>query len=236
MGHGTMRLWALAGSLLVSGTALRSNEAIAESPPQQEPQQIVALTTSQNLLAPVALDLRVIAHATLNAADLERARETVRKLLTSAGVLSRWRECSGADCSVESGSIAIDVLLLPIAKLTEGEVHGEVTRDAITGVPTVLIYVPAIAERVRAIRSSLDGRSNPALATMHTGHLVGAAIAHEVGHALGLQHGARGLMKGRLTLDDALALRTSRLVFTSSEGASLRSALRTAENSVAAVR
>ena len=41
----------LAVSLLVSGTGLRSNEAIAASPPEQLPHQIVALTTSQNLLA-----------------------------------------------------------------------------------------------------------------------------------------------------------------------------------------
>ena len=41
----------LAVSLLVSGTGLPSNEAIAASPPEQLPHQIVALTTSQNLLA-----------------------------------------------------------------------------------------------------------------------------------------------------------------------------------------
>ena len=41
----------LAVSLLVSGTALRSNEAMEEPSPEQLPHQIVALTTSQNLLA-----------------------------------------------------------------------------------------------------------------------------------------------------------------------------------------
>jgi hypothetical protein len=196
--------------------AARSAEAIAE--------------------VPVELELRVIAHATLDATELDRTRETLRQLLASGGVLSRWRDCSGAACSEDPAAVAIDVLLLPVTKLTEGEVHGEVTRDATTGVATVLIYVPPIAERVRAIRTSLDGRSNPALATIQTGHLVGAAMAHEVGHALGLPHGARGVMKGQYTLDEALALRTSRLVFTSAESASMRSVLRTARNSAAAAR
>jgi hypothetical protein len=182
---------------------------------------------------PVGLDLRIIAHTTLDVVELDRTSETVQRLLAAAGVLSRWRDCSGA-CSADPGSVAIDVLLLPMTKLTERDVYGEVAHDAITGAPTVLIYVPSIADRVRAIRSSIDGRSNPALATMQTGHLVGAAVAHEVGHALGLRHGARGVMKGRLTVDDALALRTSRLLFTSSESATMRSTLRAARNSVAA--
>jgi hypothetical protein len=181
---------------------------------------------------PVELDLRVIAHASLDAVELDRTSQTVQGLLAPAGVLSRWRDCSGAGCSADPGSVAIDVLLLPMTKLTERDVYGEVAHDAITGAPTVLIYVPPIADRVRAIRSSIDGRANPALATMQTGHLVGAAIAHEVGHALGLRHGAQGVMKGRLTLDDALALRTSRLVFTSSESATMRATLRAARNAI----
>jgi hypothetical protein len=51
MGYGRTYLSVLAVSLLVSGTGLRSNEAIAESPPEQFPHRIVALTTSQDLLA-----------------------------------------------------------------------------------------------------------------------------------------------------------------------------------------
>lgn len=112
---------------------------------------------------PVELDLRVIVHATLDAADLDGTSETFLRLLASAGVLSRWRDCSGVACSVDPVSVAIDVLLLPITKLTEGDVCGEITRDALTGVRTVLIYVPLIAERVRARRLRPDGRSNPAL-------------------------------------------------------------------------
>ena len=246
MGRGTTWQSAVVASLSVSGAFLGAAAPIPEVPHGQFADEVVALTTGHEYVwterersaeatgdVPVELDLRVIAHASLDGAELERTSETVQKLLAAAGVLSRWRDCSGAGCSANLGSVAIDVLLLPMTKLTERDVYGEVAHDAITGAPTVLIYVPPIADRVRAIRSSIDGRSNPALATMQTGHLVGAAIAHEVGHALGLRHGARGVMKGRLTFDDALALRTSRLLFTSSEGATMRATLRTARNSVA---
>ena len=138
------------------------------------------------------LDLRVVAHATLDAADLERTSDTLRTLLASAGIPSRWRDC-GVGCIADPGSVAIDVLLLPMTKLTGSDVCGEVTRDARTGVRTVLIYMPLIAERVLTIRRRADGRSNPALATMQTGHLVGAAIAHEVGHALAAVHTGRAV-------------------------------------------
>ena len=51
MGHGRTCLLALVVSLLVPGIALRSNEAPAESPPEQLPNHLVALTTSQHMLA-----------------------------------------------------------------------------------------------------------------------------------------------------------------------------------------
>jgi len=51
MGHGRTCLSVLAVSLLVSGTGLRSSEAIAASPPEQFPPRLVALTTSHDLLA-----------------------------------------------------------------------------------------------------------------------------------------------------------------------------------------
>jgi hypothetical protein len=80
------------------------------------------------------------------------------------------------------------VHLLPIASRTAPEISGEVVREPATNHPSVLVFVPRNVEVTQKIRQSPAGRSNPRLATLAPGHLVGLTIAHEVGHYLGLSH------------------------------------------------
>lgn len=174
----------------------------------------------------ITIDLRVIAHAALDGADLDRARETATTLLATGGIRVSWRDCAAGACGPATvpWPAAVVVLLLPIARDGQGDICGEATRDGLTRDRTVLVYVRSIADRVSSIHRSTTGRSNPLLSTVHTGHLAGLAIAHEVGHTLGLVHAASGVMKARLGIDDLLEWRRSGLAFSRVEATSMRAA------------
>lgn len=169
--------------------------------------------------------LRVVPHASLDATSLVRAEASVRALFGTAGVRVSWCGAPRDNCATVTDASAQLVLLLPFKSSTDGEVCGAVTRDPNTRVPTVVVFVPCIAEQASAIRSSLAGRSHPALARLQPGDLVGLTIAHEVGHVLGLPHAHTGVMQARFDLDDVLAFQSVRLGFLPTEAARMQSQL-----------
>ena len=138
-------------------------------------------------------------------------------------------------------SRTLSILLVPFADPAGSELGGKVIRDPRTRAPSIVVYVKPIADLARGIRFSPAGRSNPRLATIQTGHLVGLTIAHEVGHALALRHAASGMMRPQIDIEDVLALQDARLAFTPAEGARMRSevgldATALCENTMAHVR
>ena len=161
------------------------------------------------------LELRVITYSSLDPADLLLARQTAIALLATAGLQVTWRECMGDSCAVPSEGPFLLVRLLPIASLSAPEMSGAVVREPATNHPSVLVFVPRNVEVTQKIRQSPAGRSNPGLATLAPGHLVGLTVAHEVGHSLGLTHAASGPMKAEPTPDDLIAMRWSILRFPS---------------------
>jgi hypothetical protein len=185
---------------------------------------------SEQPLDPAAfttVHLRVFTHASVDAPTWELAKTTAGQLLASAGIVPEWRNCDAADGACRQPGVAMQVivLLLPVVKMARADVSAEVVRDPLARTATMFVYLPNLAESVRTVRQSTAARSDPSLATLQLGHLVGLAIAHEVGHAFGLPHARSGVMKARLATNDFLALRASRFAFTSKNTSALRQTL-----------
>jgi hypothetical protein len=171
-----------------------------------------------------AIQLRLGASGGLDQASLRLTERTVAELLLSAGIGADWRDCRPQE-QCESDHLVVLVQLLSVPKMTDGEACGEFVRDQRSGTPTVIVYLPRVVEMLLSIRAGSSARSNPALASVEIGHLLGLTIAHEVGHALGLTHGTSGVMKARPSLNEVVALRRSKLMFGHREQTIMRIAL-----------
>ena len=159
MGHGRTCLSALALSLFVFGTALRSHEAIAESPAAQSPPHFVALTTSQNLLA---TDPKVIA----------RFLETARPAPVSAEDKARALRTLPLEGEVTDSSASARHKLATLTKVLRAT-----GRESVNEIKVIDVPQAAFALHARAVILI----SQAALTLVDADELQ-ALLAHEIGH------------------------------------------------------
>ena len=106
-----------------------------------------SVTVAGQQLSPT-VELRYGVRTGLDAANLGLAEATANTLLTSAGVSAVWRDCATAPC-VNDGSASVTLVhLLPVLKMTDPAVSGEVVRDQRSGLATVMVYVPRVVELI----------------------------------------------------------------------------------------
>jgi hypothetical protein len=169
--------------------------------------------------------LRVVAYPGIDASTVTLAKTIATDILGSGHITAEWPDddrldTNGCEC------VRVTVRLLPFRKVTDSDVSGEIAEDGRTRARIAVVYMRRIADLVTAFRMSPIARSDPRLATLEPGHLCGLAIAHEVGHILGLPHASSGVMKAEPGLEDVLKLRESRLTFLAPEVANMRQGLR----------
>jgi hypothetical protein len=136
-------------------------------------------------------------------------------LLETAGVIVDWHPCDApGDCTRGDGTEpSVTVILMSAARPTCG-----LTAFAPDGKSaTVLVSMPCVAEKTLQFSRPQARRSHPFLTTLEVRHLVGAILAHEIGHVLGLKHADTGLMRARLEIDGVVDLLAGRLAFSPPE-------------------
>ena len=172
----------------------------------------------------VELRVRAYAHTHVDEKTTRAALEVADELLRSAGLVVVWRLCLPAEsCAVDDALVSeIVVVLSSRARPNGRENCGLAARAAPGAGGTVLASVPCLAGVAFRLARHPATNTHPLLAVPRHHDLVGAVVAHEIGHLLGVRHARAGLMRETLDVKDIVALRRGKLRFSAAEAGRMR--------------
>ena len=175
----------------------------------------------------VALRVRAYAHRDVDEATVRPALKVAGHLLASAGLVVAWRVCDVAQsCPVEDTPVPeVVVILSSRERPNGGENCGTAAHGARDTAGTVMVSVPCAAGVAFRLTRRAGTRTHPVLAMPRHDDLVGAIVAHEIGHLLGIGHAPSGLMRADLEAGDVIAFRFGRLRFSPAEARRMRIAV-----------
>jgi hypothetical protein len=173
---------------------------------------------------PVALRVRAYADEQVDKATVRPALQVAEHLLASAGLVVAWRVCDTTQsCPVEYTPVSEIVLIFSSRDRQNGRENCGIAAHGVRGsAGTVMVSAPCVAGVAFRLTRRAGTGTNPLLAMPRHDDLIGAIVAHEIGHLLGIGHASTGLMRARLDSDDLIALRKGKLRFSPAEAGRMR--------------
>jgi hypothetical protein len=171
-----------------------------------------------------AVRVRAYAHKQVDEATIQHAFEVADELLAAAGLVVTWRVCDTAQsCPIEDTPVPeIVVIFSSRGRPNGGENCGAAAHGTRDSAGTVMVSVPCVADAAFRLTRRPGTGTNPLLAMPRHDDLVGAVVAHEIGHLLGVSHAPAGVMRASLEIDDMIALRRGKLCFSRAEAGRMR--------------
>ncbi len=177
----------------------------------------IAFAVTAHAGSAARIKLRMVNSAKVSAVTLALAQKRAAYVLAQAGVEIVWQDCSAGDADVCDGQMEGSEFWLHVANWKPAAASAEALGFTVlkTGVTTgdslAGVYYPGVAQ----IAASLQ---------VTEGEVLGAALAHEIGHLLGADHSPTGIMRSRFNRQCIVDLSQGGLLFSKSQATHIRAA------------
>lgn len=161
--------------------------------------------------------LRLVNSAKVPPATLRLGQKRAAQVLSQAGIEVFWQDCSAGEVGACAGQLEASEFWLHVANWKpagrSAEMLGFTVLDGHTpaGTGVAGVYYPKVREMATSFQ-------------VEEGDVLGAALAHEIGHLLGLSHAPTGVMRTRFNRQCIVELSQGGLLFGKGQARQIRAA------------